>query len=239
MAAADAEGLDVVRLCSGDPAVFSAVAEQARRLDQAGHRLRHHPGGARVRRRRGGPAPGADRAGGRPDRRAHPDRAPGHRRCRRARTWPASARPARPWCCTWPCSGSSRWSPSSPRTTAPDCPAAVVAYASQEREVIAARHPRRHRRAGARRRREAHRGDHRRPGAGRRGIPRQPPVLRRPRPLRPLTFRPRRKAQVQNGGRFPRHPALLRPRRDRGCRATRRLPPGPDVPGPGGPGRCP
>jgi precorrin-4/cobalt-precorrin-4 C11-methyltransferase len=36
MAAADTQGLDVVRLCSGDPAVFSAVAEQARRLDQAG-----------------------------------------------------------------------------------------------------------------------------------------------------------------------------------------------------------
>jgi precorrin-4/cobalt-precorrin-4 C11-methyltransferase len=36
MADADGQGLDVVRLCSGDPAVFSAVAEQARRLDQAG-----------------------------------------------------------------------------------------------------------------------------------------------------------------------------------------------------------
>ena len=36
MAAADAAGLDVVRLCSGDPAVFSAIAEQASRLDQAG-----------------------------------------------------------------------------------------------------------------------------------------------------------------------------------------------------------
>jgi precorrin-4/cobalt-precorrin-4 C11-methyltransferase len=33
---ADAAGLDVVRLCSGDPSVFSAVAEQARRLDRAG-----------------------------------------------------------------------------------------------------------------------------------------------------------------------------------------------------------
>jgi precorrin-4/cobalt-precorrin-4 C11-methyltransferase len=33
---ADRAGLDVVRLCSGDPAVFSAVAEQARRLDRAG-----------------------------------------------------------------------------------------------------------------------------------------------------------------------------------------------------------
>lgn len=34
--AADAEGKDVVRLCSGDPSVFSAIAEQARRLDRAG-----------------------------------------------------------------------------------------------------------------------------------------------------------------------------------------------------------
>jgi precorrin-4/cobalt-precorrin-4 C11-methyltransferase len=33
---ADAVGKDVVRLCSGDPAVFSAVAEQARRLDHLG-----------------------------------------------------------------------------------------------------------------------------------------------------------------------------------------------------------
>ena len=36
MAEADAAGRDVVRLCSGDPAVFSAIAEQARRLDRAG-----------------------------------------------------------------------------------------------------------------------------------------------------------------------------------------------------------
>jgi precorrin-4/cobalt-precorrin-4 C11-methyltransferase len=36
MTEADADGLDVVRLCSGDPAVFSAIAEQARRLDRAG-----------------------------------------------------------------------------------------------------------------------------------------------------------------------------------------------------------
>jgi precorrin-4/cobalt-precorrin-4 C11-methyltransferase len=36
MIEADAAGLDVVRLCSGDPAVFSAMAEQARRLDRAG-----------------------------------------------------------------------------------------------------------------------------------------------------------------------------------------------------------
>jgi precorrin-4/cobalt-precorrin-4 C11-methyltransferase len=36
MTSADAAGGDVVRLCSGDPAVFSAIAEQARRLDRAG-----------------------------------------------------------------------------------------------------------------------------------------------------------------------------------------------------------
>lgn len=33
---ADAAGQDVARLCSGDPSVYSAVAEQARRLDRAG-----------------------------------------------------------------------------------------------------------------------------------------------------------------------------------------------------------
>jgi precorrin-4/cobalt-precorrin-4 C11-methyltransferase len=36
LAAADRAGLDVVRLHSGDPSIFSAIAEQARRLDAAG-----------------------------------------------------------------------------------------------------------------------------------------------------------------------------------------------------------
>jgi len=36
MVASDASGSDVARLCSGDPSVFSAVAEQMRRLDAAG-----------------------------------------------------------------------------------------------------------------------------------------------------------------------------------------------------------
>ena len=36
LAAAHAAGLDVARLCSGDPSLFSAVAEQMRRLDAAG-----------------------------------------------------------------------------------------------------------------------------------------------------------------------------------------------------------
>lgn len=36
IAAADGDGKDVVRLCSGDPAVFSAIAEQVRQLDRLG-----------------------------------------------------------------------------------------------------------------------------------------------------------------------------------------------------------
>ncbi len=36
LARAHAEGHDVARLCSGDPSIFSAVAEQTRRLDAAG-----------------------------------------------------------------------------------------------------------------------------------------------------------------------------------------------------------
>ncbi|MFC5063302.1 precorrin-4 C(11)-methyltransferase [Actinomycetospora atypica] len=36
LVAAHEAGHDVARLCSGDPAVFSAVAEQSRRLDEAG-----------------------------------------------------------------------------------------------------------------------------------------------------------------------------------------------------------
>jgi len=36
LTAADTAGLDVARLCSGDPSVFSAVAEQVRRLEAAG-----------------------------------------------------------------------------------------------------------------------------------------------------------------------------------------------------------
>jgi precorrin-4/cobalt-precorrin-4 C11-methyltransferase len=36
LTAAHDAGLDVARLCSGDPALFSAVAEQMRRLDRAG-----------------------------------------------------------------------------------------------------------------------------------------------------------------------------------------------------------
>jgi precorrin-4/cobalt-precorrin-4 C11-methyltransferase len=36
LVAAEAAGLDTVRLCSGDPSIYSALAEQTKRLDQAG-----------------------------------------------------------------------------------------------------------------------------------------------------------------------------------------------------------
>jgi precorrin-4/cobalt-precorrin-4 C11-methyltransferase len=36
LAAADAAGQDVARLCSGDPSIYSALAEQTRRLDRLG-----------------------------------------------------------------------------------------------------------------------------------------------------------------------------------------------------------
>lgn len=36
MARAHGKGLDVVRLCSGDPSIYSALAEQSRRLDEHG-----------------------------------------------------------------------------------------------------------------------------------------------------------------------------------------------------------
>jgi precorrin-4/cobalt-precorrin-4 C11-methyltransferase len=41
---ADSQGQDVARLCSGDPSIFSAVAEQIRRLDGAGVRYDIVPG---------------------------------------------------------------------------------------------------------------------------------------------------------------------------------------------------
>ncbi len=44
LTAADERGLDVARLHSGDPSVFSAVAEQMRRLDAAGVRYEVVPG---------------------------------------------------------------------------------------------------------------------------------------------------------------------------------------------------
>ena len=65
LVAATGAGQDVARLCSGDPSLYSALAEQARRLDRAGVRVGRHARRARLRRRRRAGRPGTDRARGR------------------------------------------------------------------------------------------------------------------------------------------------------------------------------
>ena len=62
MVAAHRQGLDVARLASGDLSVFSALAEQMRRLDAAGRAVRPVPRCARLRRGRRGAGSGADGA---------------------------------------------------------------------------------------------------------------------------------------------------------------------------------
>jgi precorrin-4/cobalt-precorrin-4 C11-methyltransferase len=135
MAAADARGLDVVRLCSGDPAVFSAVAEQVRRLEAAGIGYDITPGvpafaaaAAALRRELTVPGVGQTVVLTRIAHRATP-MPPGedlaslgatgatlvlHLAVQRVEQVTAELAPH----------------------YGPDCPAAVVAYASQEREVI-------------------------------------------------------------------------------------------------------
>jgi precorrin-4/cobalt-precorrin-4 C11-methyltransferase len=135
MTEADAAGLDVVRLCSGDPAVFSAVAEQARRLDRAGIAYDISPGvpafaaaAAALRRELTVPGVGQTVVLTRIAHRATP-MPPGedlaslgatgatlvlHLAVQRIEQVVAELRPH----------------------YGPDCPAAVVAYASQDREVL-------------------------------------------------------------------------------------------------------
>ena len=135
MTAADARGLDVVRLCSGDPAVFSAIAEQARRLEAAGIGYDITPGvpafaaaAAALRRELTVPGVGQTVVLTRIAHRATP-MPPGedlaslgatgatlvlHLAVQRIEEVTAELTPH----------------------YGPDCPAAVVAYASQEREVI-------------------------------------------------------------------------------------------------------
>ena len=135
MTEADANGQDVVRLCSGDPAVFSAIAEQARRLDRAGIPYDITPGvpafaaaAAALRRELTVPEVGQTVILSRIAHRATP-MPPGedlpslsatgatlvlHLAVQRIEQVVAELTPR----------------------YGPDCPAAVVAYASQEREVV-------------------------------------------------------------------------------------------------------
>ena len=162
LVAAHAAGQDVARLHSGDPSVFSAMAEQMRRLDAAGVPYDVSPGvpafaaaAASLGRELTVPGVGAD---GDPD----PDRRARPRRCRRARTWPRSARAGPRWCCTWPCSASTRWSRSWSPHYGAGLPGRRGGPGQPARRADPARHAGRHRRPGARGRRQAHRGDRRR-----------------------------------------------------------------------------
>ena len=136
MVAAHEAGLDVARLASGDLSVFSALAEQMRRLDAAGRALRPVPGRARVRRRGRRAAAGADRADGRPDRHAHAHLRAGHPHARRRGA--GRAAPLRRHAGAAPVGAPHRRGGGAPCRTCygPDCPAAVVAFASREHQVV-------------------------------------------------------------------------------------------------------
>jgi hypothetical protein len=154
MTEADAAGCDVVRLCSGDPAVFSAIAEQARRLDQAGIGYDITPGVPAF--AAAGDADATGRGPGQPRRdRGDAGAAPGRAADRAGRGRADAALRAR-----LPGGGGRLRQPG--------------------RRDRAARLPGRYRRPGAGGRRQEDRGDHRGPGAGGGGVPRQPPVLRCP-----------------------------------------------------------
>jgi precorrin-4/cobalt-precorrin-4 C11-methyltransferase len=107
LVSAHASGHDVVRLHSGDPSIFSAVAEQARRLDAAGVPWQIIPGvpafaaaAAALRQELTLPGVGQTVVLTRTSARATPMPA--------ARTWPASAVCAARLSCTWRCRTSIR-----------------------------------------------------------------------------------------------------------------------------------
>ena len=189
MVAAHRQGLDVARLASGDLSVFSALAEQMRRLDAAGVPYDLCPGvpayaaaAAALGRELTVPTVAqtvtltriAALATPMPDGEglAELGRSGGtlvlHLSVHRIDEVVAQL-------------GAS---------TAPDCPAAVVAHATQPGRDRAARAARRAARRGARGRDPDGRGRDRRPGARGRALPRQPPLLGRAMPAteRPLVL---------------------------------------------------
>ncbi len=127
-------GHDVARLHSGDPSVWSAMAEQMRGSTPPGA-LRRRPRGAGVRRRGRLAQAGADRPRRRPDRGAHPDVGPLHahaagggaRRLRRHRRDDRAAPGVQ---------RIAELAPELARHYGADGPVAVVARASRDDELV-------------------------------------------------------------------------------------------------------
>ena len=142
LAEAHAAGQDVARLCSGDPSIYSALAEQTRRLDRLGIPWDVTPGvpayaaaAAIVGRELTVPEVAQSVVLTRTQAALDGDAARGSR-------WPPSPPPAPRWCCTWPSAGRASSAPSWRRTTAPAAPSSWSAgRPSRSRWCCAARWP--------------------------------------------------------------------------------------------------
>ena len=116
--AAHAAGKDVARLHSGDLSIYSALAEQLRRLERRGIPYTLTPGRAGLRRRRRRARLRADRARGGAERGADAGARAAPRACRKARRSRRSPRPARRSPSISPSMRSTRSWPSSRRSMA-------------------------------------------------------------------------------------------------------------------------
>ena len=185
LADADAAGLDVARLHSGDPSIYSALAEQCRRLDALGVSYEIVPGvpafaAAAAALGRELTVPGVAQTVTLTRVATLSTAMPPARTCARCR------RPAPPWCCTWP-----------PRRSTRSCRSCSPVGIAPKRPVRwwHSRAGRRRRCSGARSatspsgctrpRTHPHRRHRRRRRPGRRGLHRQLPVLGGPAPGKP------------------------------------------------------
>ena len=152
-----AAGRDVARLHSGDLSIYSALAEQLRRLDAARHSLHADAGRAGLRCRRRRARARADCARGGAKRGAHPHARPRLAHARGRDSSRRSRRPARRWRSISPFHAIEAIVAELTPFYGADCPAAVVVRASWPRGADPARHAGRHRRQGRRRADRAHR----------------------------------------------------------------------------------
>ena len=189
LADADAAGHDVARLHSGDPSLYSALAEQCRRLDALGIDYEIVPGvpafaaaAAALKRELTVPGVAQTVTLTRVATLSTP-MPPGEDLAALARSGATLVLHL----------AAAQIDAVVPQLLAggyrPETPAAVVAFASWPQQTRAARHARRHRRADARRQHHQDRRHHRRRRAGRGGIHRQLPVFSRADPGEPALMR--------------------------------------------------